>query len=763
MLVAVLVVFAAAAAAPWITRWAGRWARWILVLPPAALTAYFASLAPAIAAGEVLLSARDWAPALGLRLSFRLDGWSLLFALLVSGFGTLVVGYAAEHLRDHPQLGRFQSFLLLFMASMLGVVLADNLLALFVFWELTSFSSYLLIGFDHEQAGARRAALQALLVTGVGGLALLAGALLLGQAGGSLEITELLVRGEAVRSHSAHAAIVTLVLLAALTKSAQFPFHFWLPDAMAAPTAASAYLHSATMVKAGIYLIARLHPVLGGEGAWQAVVVAGGAVTLFAGAWLAVAQTYMKRLLAYSTVAALGAITLLIGMGSEAAVKAGVVFLVAHAGYKGALFLVAGALEQATGEKDATRLSGLARAMPWTAAAAAIAALSMAGVPPLLGYLAKESLLGAVLAGPRPSWGAALVVLASMALVGVALVAGIGPFLGRSAPQRREVSPWLWAPPLLLALLSVGGGLFPGALSSSLLSAAAGAVLGRPVAIELAHWHGLDAALGLSVLSLGGGALLWAGHGRVLQAAGRLRPLARLGPARAYGATLIALDRAARWQTRLLQSGYLRRYIVIVVASTVGTAGYALLTRGDPSTPLHWTGARAHELAVAILIVAATAMAALSSSRLAAVAAMGAVGYGLALLFVFFSAPDLAMTQIVVETLTVVLFVLAFHHLPRFSDRSTTADRLRDAVVAGAAGLLLTTLVLLATRSRLHARISEYYLENSAVAAHGRNVVNVILVDFRSLDTLGEIVVLATAAVGAYALLKLRSARPEGS
>jgi multicomponent Na+:H+ antiporter subunit A len=378
---------------------------WIAAALPAGLTLYFGSLIGPIAAGQRLVVAYPWVPSLGVILSFQVDGLSLLFALLISGIGTLVMVYSGGYLAGHHQLGRFFAIILAFMAAMLGLVLADNLLLLFAFWELTSLTSYLLIGFEHERPAARAAALQALLVTGAGELAMLAGLILLGQVGGSLELSQLLTRGEAIRADALYPAILLLILAGALTKSAQVPFHFWLPNAMEAPTPVSAYLHSATMVKVGIYLLARLSPVLGGTPSWQLVLTMVGTATMLVGAWLAVRHTDLKRILAYSTLSALGTLVMLLGIGSAYAATAAVAFLFGHALYKGALFLVAGAIDHETGTREVDRLGGLRGAMPITAAAAGLAALSMAGLPPFFGFIGKELSYEAVLGGrPDGRW-----------------------------------------------------------------------------------------------------------------------------------------------------------------------------------------------------------------------------------------------------------------------------------------------------------------------------------------------------------------------
>jgi multicomponent Na+:H+ antiporter subunit A len=399
MLAAVFSSFGAALAAPWLHRVTRGATAPLLALLPASLLIYFASFAGRIAKGERVTVSYAWAPNLGVNLSFALDGLSLLFALLICGIGALVVIYAGGYLAGHHQLGRFYAFLLLFMASMLGLVLADNLLLLFVFWELTSISSFLLIGFDHEQEASRAAALQALLVTGGGGLALFAGMILLGLAGDSFELSTLLARGDMVRGDTRYLPILLLVVAGAFTKSAQVPFHFWLPGAMAAPTPVSAYLHSATMVKAGVYLLARLSPILGETATWTAIVAPVGAITMLLGGVIALYQTDLKRILAYSTISALGTLVLLLGLGTAAAITAAIVFLFAHALYKGALFMVAGALDHETGTRDVEQLGGLRRAMPVTAVVAALAAVSLAGFGPVVSFIGKELLLEAVLAG----------------------------------------------------------------------------------------------------------------------------------------------------------------------------------------------------------------------------------------------------------------------------------------------------------------------------------------------------------------------------
>lgn len=748
--------FILALVAPGLCRYTGRAAGWTLALLPLILTIYFASFLGTIASGEVYHVRQDWVPALGVTLSFTLDGLGLLFTLLISGVGALILVYAAGYLSGHPQLGRLYAFLLMFMASMLGLVLADNLLLLFVFWELTSISSYLLIGFDHERGEARSAALQALLVTGGGGLALLAGLLLLGQAGGSLELSTLLGRGEQLRSSALYVPGLLLILAGAFTKSAQFPFHFWLPSAMEAPTPVSAYLHSATMVKAGIYLLARLSPALGGTDIWIATVSVVGVTTMLVGGWLALVQSDLKRILAYSTVSALGMLTLLLGMGGELATHAAMAFLLGHALYKGALFMAAGALDHETGTRDVDHLGGLGRSMPLLALASGVAALSMAGLPPLFGFIAKEMSYEATLHAAAARWVTAAALAANALLVAAAGMVGLRPFLGKTLPTPRpphEASPSLLLGPLVLAGLSIAIGLWPAWGADGLVSAASTAVFGQPASIKLALWHGLSPALALSSITLVGGISVYAGRGLLRKTASWLP--APWGPEGWYVLTLKGLNGLAIGQTRLLQSGYLRYYLMLTVAATTGLVGYALFGRGALVVAFNWSDLHFQEVGLAAFILLAVLAAVLVKSRLAAIAALGVVGYGVALFFVLFGAPDLAMTQFLIETLTVILFVLVFYHLPESQMVSERVARWRDAALALAAGALMTALVLVGTPEN-YPPISGYFVEHSVTQGHGRNIVNVILVDFRGLDTLGEITVLAVAAVGVYALLKLR-------
>ncbi|WP_192035242.1 putative monovalent cation/H+ antiporter subunit A [Halomonas sp. YLGW01] len=764
MQLAVLGGFAVAAMAPLLHHWFGARTPLVMALLPAALAAWLVGLWPSIASGEVLLLEWAWVPGLDITLTFLIDGLSWLFALLITGIGALVLIYSGEYLRGHRDLPRFLVVITAFMMSMLGLVLADNLITLFVFWELTSITSYLLIGFNHTDPGARKAALQGLFVTVGGGLALLAGLVLLALAGDSWSLHELVQRGDALRGHALYTPLLICVLLGAFTKSAQFPFHFWLPNAMAAPTPVSAYLHSATMVKAGIYLLARLHPALGGTEAWMLSLSLVGALTMATGAVLAIQHTNVKKLLAYSTVMALGTLTLLLGIGTAGALTAFAVFLLAHSLYKGALFMVAGILDHETGTKDVTAMGGLRRVMPATAVVAGVAGLSLAGLPPLLGFVGKELMLTSVL--EAPAWRPLILLLAFTAAfltLAVAAIVILRPFFGhrQTTPKTpHDPSRAMLAGPGLLAALSLVFGLAPGLLDPLVAAVMeAGGVSGAGV--HLALWHGFNLPLGLSLVSLVLGLLTYRHWDRLCVGLARLTPLMRYGPEAGYEALMAGLVALADGQTRFLQNGYIRNYLVMTLLVLVGLVGHALLFRHglalDVALSVYF-----HEAVIAGLMIAGAVAACVMRSRLAAVAALGVMGFSIALTFVLFSAPDLAITQLLVETLTVILLVLVLFRLPRFATLSTPLERLRDLVVASLTGGLITLLMLAVLSGERLPRISDYMVANSQPLGHGHNIVNVILVDFRALDTLGEMFVLALAAIGVFAMLRFHAEPAEG-
>lgn len=747
----VLAPLAACPLAAWLGRRGARWAQLLALLPLLSAVALALGVRSALG-GSIVRDELAWIPSVGLTLSFRLDALSGIFALLISGVGAGVVVYAAHYFDGHPYAGRFQATLFAFMAAMLGVVLTDNVFALFVFWELTGFTSFLLIGFEHERQEARRSALQALLVTGAGGLCLLAAGALLSQLTGSTSLAELGRSAPELQRHPLYPVAALLVLLAAFTKSAQFPFHFWLPNAMAAPTPVSAYLHSATMVKAGVYLVARTSPALGGTSLWTSVLVSIGGVTLLGAAWRAVQETDLKRILAYSTVGALGTLFLLLGLGTPLASAAALAYLLAHASYKGALFLLAGIIDHGTGTRDITQLSGLRRVMPLSAAVGALAAASMAGLPPLLGFLAKETAYSAALSQPFLTPLVSGVLVAGSALLGSAgLLAGVAPFAGKARfPDSAHEAPLgLWLAPVCLSVLALSG--VAAGLLAPLLGSATSSIAGAPFHLELALWHGWSLPLLLSGVTLALTVLVY----RARAALRRLRWPEALASERLYDLVLRSLDAVAARIAPALQDGTIAGYVlVLVVTSTLLTATTLLLTTGIPMPP-QLLGVQVHELLLALLVMGAALAAVRTHSDMANVLALSAAGYGVALMFLLYGAPDLAVTQFAVETLTAVIFVFVLWQLPRSEDTSSPGVKRRDALVSITVGGLVSVLTLAAATHPTNTRLRDFYAQAAPTLAHGHNIVNVILVDFRALDTLGEITVLVTAALGVSALLRI--------
>ncbi len=754
----VLSPFAMAIVAAWLVgrfpRRAGLLAAWPALL--AALLGYELFRATPGAGRIVEL---PWAPSLGLSLSFSLDGLGLLFATLVTGVGALVVLYASRYLDGHAHAHRFYASLFAFMGAMLGVVLSDNVLTLFVFWELTGFTSFLLIGFEHERAAARSAAIQALIVTGAGGLALLAAGVLLIDVTGTTSLSAMGGARAAIVASPFHAAIASLVLLAAFTKSAQFPFHFWLPNAMEAPSPVSAYLHSATMVKAGVYLVARMTPALGSTPLWTTAVTVAGAATMAVGAYRAVQETDLKRILAYSTVSALGVLMMLLGVGTREAITAALVYLVAHAGYKGALFLVAGVIDHEVGARDVTALAGLRRAMPMTAFAGGAAALSMAGVPLTLGFIGKDGAYEALFhQSVWFPWLLALLVLASILLGLAGLVAGVLPFSGDATPAKEVHEPgWpLWLPPLVLASGGLLAGIAPSLLDGP-ISAAATAAAGLPVGVSLSIWHGVTPALLLSVLTLAAvGAAYVARQGVRTRS---WRP--PRGPQDVYDGALSALNAVSHAIAPALHSASLRIYVMIIVATTVVVGGVALVTDPGLGWAVPHTDVTVHDVFIVFVIMGGAIAATFARTTMSAVLSLGAVGYGVAMTFLGFGAPDLAMTQFSVETLTVIIYVLVFRHFRDLGALSPALVRARDGLIAIGIGLFIGGLVLSVATTETAPRLKEFFAEFGPTLGHGRNIVNVILVDFRAFDTLAEITVLATAAIGVRALLQLTADQRE--
>lgn len=718
-------------------------------------------LAPRVFAGELLLVSQPWLTQLGFNLSLRLDGLALLFALLILGIGLLVILYARYYLSEREAIGRFFAYLLLFMGAMLGVVLSENLLLLLTFWELTSLSSFLLIGFWGARSDARKGARMALAVTGGGGLALLAGILLIGHIVGSFELSVVLAAGEQIRAHALYPVALVLVLLGAFTKSAQFPFHFWLPHAMAAPTPVSAYLHSATMVKAGVFLLARLYPALADSELWFYLVSLTGLTTLLVGAGMALFQHDLKGLLAFSTISHLGLIVLLLGLNTPLSNVAAVFHIINHATFKASLFMAAGIIDHETGSRDMRRINGMWKYLPHTAVLAMVASSAMAGVPLLNGFLSKEMFFGETLQQHLLgsfSW----VIPAAATLAGVFSVAYSLRFIHDvffngepiNLPKYPPHEPprYMKIPVEILVFLCLLVGMLPAYTVAPLLAVAAKASLGGVLPeYSLAIWHGFNLPLAMSCVALVGGILVYVGRQPLFRwYAGLPEVDARM----IFERQVQNLVRLAAWLTGRLENGSLQRYLSLLLIAALVLVASALaplpqLTGSRGLSPLDGI------TTLGLLVLAASGLltAVFHRQRLVALLILGVGGMLVALAFARFSAPDLALTQLVVEVVTIILLMLALFYLPsRTPSESSSLRGLRDVVVAGGCGVMVALLVYVVL-TRPYAGLAPFFLANSVSGGGGTNVVNVILVDFRGFDTLGEITVLAIAAVGILAML----------
>ena len=730
-------------------------------LPALALALLF-NPARRVFAGETLHSTLSWIPSLDLSLAFRLDGLALLFAILVLGIGLLVILYARYYLSAKEKAGRFYAYLLLFMGAMLGVVTSDNLLLLVVFWELTSLSSFLLIGFWGHQTGARKGARMAMTVTGMGGLALLAGVLLIGDVVGSFSLTEVLASGDLIRGSELYPLILCLVLLGAFTKSAQFPFHFWLPHAMAAPTPVSAYLHSATMVKAGVFLLARLYPALAGTDLWFDIVTLAGMATLLWGALVALFQHDLKGLLAYSTISHLGLITLLFGLNSQLAAVAAVFHIINHATFKASLFMAAGIIDHETGTRDMRRINGLWKYMPYTAVLAMVASAAMAGVPLLNGFLSKEMFFTETLQSEQLGTLSWLLPLGAT-LGGIFSVAYSARFIHDvffngepiNLPKYPPHEPprYMKVPVEILVALCVAVGVFPAITVAGLLAVAASATLGGELPeYHLAIWHGFNVPLVMSFIALFGGIFVYSQRRRLFDLWTRLPEVdAKL----VFEGRMQQLGRMASAITGWLQNGSLQSYVawgVALVAVILLTQMWHLpaLSLAAPMLPMDGVAI----LCTTMLVASALLTTIMHRHRVTSIMSLSVVGLMVSLLFVRFSAPDLALTQLSVEVVTMLLLMLAMYFLPvRTKVESSSVRVFRDVLLALITGGGVAVLAFLVMTGET-ATISQFFMDNSKSGGGGTNVVNVILVDFRGFDTFGEITVLGIAAMGIYALLK---------
>jgi multicomponent Na+:H+ antiporter subunit A len=788
---AIMLPFLAACFIPLLRRFSGRiHAGWIALPVPLLLFLAFASRVASVRSEGAQQESLAWIPSLGIDITLYLDGLSLLFALLISGIGMLVIFYSIYYMdAGREALHRFYCYLMLFMGAMLGVVLSDNVMVLYGFWELTSISSFLLIAFWHKRAKSRDGAMKSMLITVFGGLAMFAGLLLLSIMGDSFSVRELIGQAEQLSQSPLFTPAMLLILTGAFTKSAQFPFHIWLPDAMEAPTPVSAYLHSATMVKAGLYLVSRLSPVFAGQAEWFWLVTGFGLTTMVYASYRALKQTDLKALLAFSTVSQLGLIMCLLGLGSASsyyggsadgmlyakATTAAIFHLINHAIFKGALFMVVGIIDHGTGTRDIRKLGGLMALMPITFSVSVIGALSMAGMPPFSGFLSKEMFFTAVLQASEMSmwsmstWGALIPIIAWVGSVFTfvySLIIVLRTFAGRYRPEKLETTPHeasfgLLLPPMLLASLAIVFGLFPNLLSYSLIEPAIASIspgllsAGESFHVHISFWHGFTTELFMTAGILAAGTVLYVLHGRMkaIHAPLAMKPSWN----GLYNWGMRAVGPASKRFTSRYMTGSIRHYVsYILVFLIVSLTAVLLTTEGIRFDASGYAPISFYEgTAILALIVSAIAIP-FVSSRLTAIILTGMTGYMVTLFFVLFRAPDLALTQMTVETVSVMLFLLCFYHLPKLKkERIPLRVKIPNLLISIGVGAVVTVIALSAGSDAPFESIAGYFLENSYKEAGGKNVVNVILVDFRGFDTLLEITVLGIAALGIYALIKL--------
>ena len=745
-------------------RWLKKHVGIILAIVQAAFFVFFFSKISEATNGSGILTVINWIPQIGLNLEFSLNGLSLVFALLITGIGTLVFLYASAYMRSYEGTDKFYFQLFLFGGAMLGLVLSANLIQLFVFWELTSFLSFLLISFFHKKEMARKAAFQSLIITAFGGLLLLTGVLLLGSVVDSYSVVDWLEGAQTIKNSGLYLPGLLLILAGAFTKSAQFPFHFWLPGAMQAPTPVSAYLHSATMVKAGVFLLALLSPVLGGTIEWTYIITLVGVTTMFLGAYFSITQTDLKAILAYTTISSLGILVLLIGIDTTLSIKAAMLFLFVHAFYKAALFMVAGFIDKKTGTRELSKLGGLYKHMPITFVISILALLSMAGLPPTLGFLGKELIYEAKIDSPGiASLVLILGVAANTLMVAVSMYFMFKVFLGKEGayPKQPNEKGFLYLlGPGVLTLLSLLLGLSPAVLGDELVEPALSSIRKEMIDVELKLWHGFNDVFLLSMLTVMLGMIIFIVALNKKQFLVKWRLInERIFTIKFTNIFYQLLDGFLNFSernTKRLQHGYHRFYILTVILFTSALLWFEIyVTRNwvlDTQfslTPLYVSG-------LVVIISCAAFYAAIAHSRIATIISMGVSGYGISLIYLYFSAVDLAITQILVETLVVVMFVLVLGRLPFFETLSNKLTRVRDFIISLIFGSAMTVLALKALNVEFNHSISDIMLQNSFVMAHGKNVVNVILVDFRALDTLGEVTVLIIAALGVFVLLKTK-------
>jgi len=764
---------------------------WFVLIVPLLLFVYFAAQFPLRSGSAPLFQSLSWIPSLGIRFDLHLDGLSMLFALIITGIGFLVIVYSIYYMsKEREALHNFYIYLLVFMGAMLGIVLSDNLMVLYVFWEATSVSSFLLIAYWFQRKRSRYGAQKAMLITVTGGFAMLLGFLMLGSAAGTFSIREIVAMKEVIVNDSLFIPAMLLVLLGAFTKSAQFPFHIWLPDAMEAPTPISAYLHSATMVKAGVYLVARMTPVFGGHMSWFWIITIIGIVTLFWGAFMAIRQFDLKALLAYSTISQLGLIMSLLGIGSLAlhtnyeaqamlfsgAILAAVFHLFNHSIFKGSLFMVVGILDHETGTRDIRKLGGLLSLMPVSFSLTIIGGLSMAGLPPFSGFLSKEMFFTGVLTAYQhiDQWVILLPIVAWLASVFTfvyCLVFVFKTFTGTYRPERLDKKPHeapagMLVSPIVLATLVLVIFFFPNLISYTLLEPAMRSVLpsllqpGEVFEVDIRAWHGFNTELLMTVGIVVMGSLLYKTYKKWSDIYYNLPR--KFDFNHMYDKGLTGAERLSARVTNFYMNGFLHSYLSYIFTFVIIVVGGSFLLQRalaiDPSTNavIEW-----HEYLLAVSIAVSSGFVLFVNSRLTSIIGVGAVGYLVSLLFVIFRAPDLALTQLVVETITTALFLLCFYFLPKLK---TEVVRIRvkvsNLIISIGVGTVFTLIGISAQSTNPFKPISHFFL-NSYELSGARNMVNSILVDFRAFDTMLESVVLFTAGIGVYTLINLRKSRRE--
>ncbi|MGE6629899.1 Na+/H+ antiporter subunit A [Bacillus sp. NPDC077027] len=761
---------------------------WFVLILPILLFSYFIQMLKFTSNGRTLFSQAEWIPSLGMNFTVYVDGLSILFALLITGIGALVVLYSIFYLsKEKEQLGSFYTYLLMFMSAMLGVVLSDNMVVLYLFWEFTSISSFLLIGYWYQRERSRYGATKSLLITVLGGLSMLGGFILLYLVTDSFSIREAVNQIELITASPYFIPAMVLILIGAFTKSAQFPFYIWLPDAMEAPTPVSSYLHSATMVKAGIYLVARFSPVFAISEVWFWTISIVGLFTLFWGSFHAVRQNDLKAILAYSTVSQLGMIMLMLGVGSAAihendhayfgaAILAAIFHLINHATFKGSLFMAAGIIDHETGTRDLRKLGGLMTLMPITFTITLIGTFSMAGLPPFNGFLSKELFFTSMLRTSEISftdlstWGVLFPAIAWLASVFTFIYSTMllfKTFRGKLQLDQLEKKPHeapigLLIPPIILAALVVTFFFFPNVLAYSVIEPAMAAIIpdalapGDRFVVKIEAWHGFKRELYMTIAVVALGII-----GYLTLA--KWRPIYRVFKKKwslnnVYDQSLLGLEKGTHRVTNAYMTGFLRDYLVYTFAFFILLIGSVIVYKqAFTINTAHAAPIGVYEAILSLVMVAATVTTVFARSRLTAIIALGVMGYTLSLFFVIFRAPDLALTQLIIETISVALFLLCFYHLPKLSRKQKTRRfRLTNFFISLGVGVVVTCLAFASTSQQSADTIATYFIKNSYKLAGGDNIVNVILVDFRGFDTLFEITVLAIAALGIYGLLKVQ-------